>query len=181
MSAIGKAIRQAIAERLKAADTRAGQRVFTNRRSRITLKQVPAIAIYTASGRSQIIQEAPRQYLRTDRVAVEMVFRGASAADDDVDDELDDFADEVEAVLFLDETFGKTAADSRLVEQEVSIGVNGEFPIGVLRLWLEVDYVQDAPEEGEPVLPRFDKLAATWDLAPADGATDARDEITLDE
>ena len=97
-----RAIRQSIVDRLIAAQTRAAGRVYSNRadawQHTLAGGELPAISVYTTSETSQIWNEAPREYRRTAKVSIECLVDQQD--NQEGDDQLDDFLQEVEAALF---------------------------------------------------------------------------------
>lgn len=164
MSHQRKKIRQAIAA-LLLNNTPAGDRVWTNRPNPLSQRpsqqsassQLPAILIYTRIEDSDVFNEAPRQFLRTVEVVVEI----AEAMNDAIDDTLDDYAETVERLILLDDSLGqdpdfpndpeeRVASETRLVRSQMTIADGGEIPIGAAILTFEVDYHTYHPGEGQP-------------------------------
>lgn len=147
--------RQAIREALKTMllnQTVAGDRVWINRPNPLSQKpgqrsvrdQLPAILIYTRNERSEILNVAPREYLRTVEVILELAVAMTETADE-IDNALDDFAQVVEGIVLADDTVTGTASDFRLMASAMTIVDTGEIPIGAVQLTCEAEYVEFHP------------------------------------
>lgn len=153
MSHQRQAIREALQTMLVDAATAAGNRVYINRTnplsqrpgSRSARQELPAILIYTRNEAAQILNVAPREYLRTVEVIIELVM-AIPESDGAIDNDLDDFAEAVEAVIFRDDTVTNTASDFRLVSSSMAIVEEGEIPIGAVQLVCEAEYVEFHPK-----------------------------------
>lgn len=174
-----RAIREAIRTQLT-GETAAGARVFETRQAPLRTDELPAIAIYTedesvdpASGST-----APRELRRTVNIAIEAWARAAA----DVDDVLDELALEIETAMDSDLEFGGTAYHSVLLSTEVGLKLDGDRPMGAIRLVYAVTYHTDL-RVGEPE-DLFDKAEITYNLENAqhedDQAHDTLEDIHED-
>lgn len=182
MASIRKAIREEVVETLKAANTAVGQNVFP---SRVRAawdhdNELPCILVYTRTEPAEIDAESPRSYKRNLRIAVEILAK----ADDNLDNTLDDIAEQVESALFKDETRGNRCEDTILTDSELELLPDGDTLIGACRITFETPYYKDAPaagEENETPVP-FEGTNNEWDLGPEpDDQMEAEDEVDLEQ
>lgn len=170
-----KLIRKAVIQRLKDANTACGQRVFGNRARQIFQNELPCLLVYTQKEPVEISVQGPREYKRSLQVAVEIVAK----ADDDLDDSIDDIAEQVEAAIFTDETFGDLASDTILGDTDIDIIDDGEKPIGAAKILLTIPYYQRLPELVPADMDDFKTATMVVDVAPGDGQVESTDSITL--
>lgn len=151
--------RQEIREALKAMlidQTVAEERVWINRTDPISQRpgqrssssKLPAILIYTRNEASQILNVAPREYLRTVEVIIELAMAVTETADE-IDNALDDFAKVVEGIILADDTVSGKAADFRMTGSAMAIVDTGEIPIGAVQITCEADYVEFHPADAD--------------------------------
>lgn len=164
-------------QRLKDAKTIAGDRVFGSRAKGLRRSQMPAILVYTKSESSALFNESPREFQRDLTVAVDLVMEGES--EDALDDQLDDWAEQVERAIFLEETFGGVCSDTLLGETEMDVDTEGEKPVGAVRMSLTMPYYSRLPEDLTKDLDELSEINAKMDLAPKDGKIEAEDKVTL--
>lgn len=154
-----RAIREALQARLLAAATVAGINVFTGRSRpilEILRKQQAVISIYTSDESSQRTDDG-NLYSRALMVSVELAMGGG----DDLDDRLDEAAEQIEAVVNADPTLGTLlASDMTLVGTVSEIASAGNQLIGAVRMDYECTYYSDAYQQDPavtwPVPPGFD-------------------------
>lgn len=139
-----KLIRKAVEDALKAANTVAGARVFGNRARQIMPKEIPCILVYTKNETAEVFVESPREYQRHLALSLELVAQAEK--EEDLDDVLDDFCEQVERAMFVDETFGKLATDTLLVDTEIEILTEGVNPVGAAKLTFSIPYTQQLPD-----------------------------------
>lgn len=146
-------IRDAVAARLLAASTAAGSNVFTSRARpilEILQRKEAVLSVYTGDETSR---RSPDGHLldRTLTVSIE----GAAGGGDDLDDVLDDFAQEVEAALDADPTLGGLLHDDlELTATSSEISARGNVQVGAFRMDYECRYLTQRIDPGEPgVLP----------------------------
>lgn len=178
-----RAIREAVVALLKAKDangkfkTAAHDRIHEMEFDKLLQAKLPAIVVYTFGGSSELFEEAPRRYRRTCTVAVEIAADGKNIAGD-----LDDLAEQVEAALLQDETFGAVVSDSRLSSDEIEIFTDGSKSIGSLRMDFDVTYYTDAPAPGAevPALGAFEGMDVDWDTSKViEDQIEAQDKVEL--
>lgn len=160
-----KLIRQAIVDALKAASTAAGQRVYKSRATPWRTVELPAISVFSAE---ELVDEgseesSPRELKRGADFVLDLVL--AMPADGDVDDALDDLAEQVENAIDQDRYLGNTASDSFLVSSTFGEVPEGNRPMGALRLVYRTRYLTDAPAATQ-VVP-LQKAGVTHDLGAA--------------
>jgi hypothetical protein len=136
-----KLIRAAIVEKLKSKLPSPGDRVFPSRAAPIYKQSSRAILVYTKEEPAQVSIEAPREYERGLVVQLELV--ASSENEMLLDDVLDDFAEQVEAAIFEDETHGGLVSDTILGDTEIELLSEGEKPIGDLKVSLTMPYHQE--------------------------------------
>lgn len=173
-----KLIRDAVIATLKAGSTAAGQRVFGNRARMILKNELPAILVYTRNEPVEISAESPREFKRSLALSIELI---ASADDEDtLDDVLDDLAEEVENLLFVDETQGGVATDTILGETEIETAADGEKPVGMAKITLTLPYFQRLPADLTGDLDAFETAHTEMDPAPADAVAHANSEDDIE-
>lgn len=176
-----KLIRDAVVAALKAGNrTPAGQRVYPNRSSEIFANEIPCICVYTRQeGPPEVAIEAPRQYKRTVQLTLECI---ASADNPDlVDDKLDEFAESIEKLMFVDETFGGVASETYLGETEIVIPDEQKKTVGAIRMSFTLVYYQDLPAAPDGELDDYLRSTIEIDPAPTDTVPHEKstDEIEL--
>lgn len=172
-----KLIRDAVVERLKAASTSADSRVFANRALPLFKNELPAILVYLSSEPSEISIEAPREYRRNLQLTLELVAQNNSEGG--LDDALDELAEQVERVMFEDETFGGLVSDTILGETTAEIIEEGEKPVGAVKISFSMPYFQQIPAEPTYPLDPFKTANTKIDMAPKDGVNNSEDSQTL--
>lgn len=134
-------IRSAIAAALL-NKTAAGARVFPSRTNTLTEDELPAIMVLS---RSEKIPQTERGYppsgwnasiRRMATIAIEAI----AQAFDDIDDVLDELAEQVESELEHLTIAGMESAELRLTETDIDVNYEGRLPIGAARLTYEVTY-----------------------------------------
>jgi hypothetical protein len=145
-----KAIRGAFAATIVAASTGLEARVFENRVRPFRHNQLPAASIFTRSETAEVNSEGPRLYQRELEVYVQLVVDG----DVDVDDRIDDLADEVEVAIEADPTLGALAgvADTELDRIEgPELSSDGSRIVAMAALVYRVTYEREFLPEGGPL------------------------------
>lgn len=179
-----KTIRHAIADVLK-NNTDAGEHVYASRTRPIPASALPAILVYSNDEAIELHNEAPREYRRTLTLGIEIVAR----ADDDLDDTLDDIAEQVERIISENQTPG--GADTLLLNGvAITLTKDGDNQHGSCILTYDTIYYTLDVSEGvagpgvpaDNVLAPFETGGVTW---RPNGATEdspqAKDEITLEQ
>lgn len=152
MSEKRKAIRSAIKAVLM-DQTVAGGRVLVNRPnpllqrpgSRSTSSELPAILIYTKDGTFEEWTAAPREFKRVAEVVVELVMDWGETLDDD----LDDFADDVLQLIMRDDSLGGLCESITPVTETMLIRDGGDVEIGAVVMTFDVAYFQHLPGEDD--------------------------------
>lgn len=143
MASQRKAIRYAVADLLVAGNTSADDRVARTKKTPWRSKELPAISVYTVS--ESVAVDASRSLPRVLNRNLDVTVEGTLKLTDDIDDALDDFAEEIEAVMKADPTFGGAAVDSILSDTSFSFDLNAEQPVGCVSLTYAVLYVTEEP------------------------------------
>lgn len=154
-----KQIVAAIVERLKDANTLAGVNVFPNRAKKLKDAELPCILVYSRSETAEVSVESPREYKRGLSVSLELVH--AAFDQTSIDDTLDDFAEQVETAMFLDETFGGIVSDTILGDTEMVLLDEGERPVGAMKIAFMMPYYQQLPGDQTDSLDAFTKMGTT--------------------
>lgn len=158
-----RAIRQAVKEMLEELHLDFGKRVWKNRPRSFDAAELPAAIIYTRNETLEEANSAPRRYLRTLELVIEISAARQAPADgqadidgsddDQVDDYLDGLGLEVEKRLERDPTLGGLVDDCSHLRQEFETSDEGSLRFGFLRLFEAVTWTTEAPEEPESGLP----------------------------
>jgi hypothetical protein len=130
-------IRQACVASLVSAATAAGSNIFSNRAISLFGVPLPAINVLTTDESSdpESVSDAPS--LRTLQLAIDIFAR----VSENLDDELDAIALEVEGVMANVDALGDNAIDCRLDSTAMDLAQIGEDPAGVTRLVYSVTYL----------------------------------------
>lgn len=163
---------------LLSGQTPAGTKVYPSRRIRVRAETLPVIMIYTAEESSEEYQAAPRQLRHTLTLSVEVAVN--AAADDAVDETLDDFAETIQNLVAADDTLNAAVSDIILSRSSSQIIEDGEQPIGALRMDFTAIYHTDWPPDnnGGNVVD-LETIDAKWSLENAQHADDqAHDQLT---
>lgn len=165
-------IRKAAAAILKAAGV-AGGNVEPSLVRFARANQTPVCGVYALEEAADHQGTSPRTYKRTLTLAVEILHKAV----EDLDDALDALAEAAETAMLTDPTLGGKADDCVLVNTLVTIVREGDALHGSCRLDFSIAYRTD-----EPAATGLDDFAlghVDWDMSPADGQIDARDDIKL--
>lgn len=170
-----KTIRDALAA-LLLSKTDAGTRVYSNRSRPQNINKLPAIGIYNVGDSAELFDESPRRYRRRFSIAIDCYIKFTEG--EEIDDALDDFADQVERVIFGDTTVSDTVADIRLSEtSDVMVSTQREQTAMLTITWTATLY-QDAPEIEAGDLDDMSSTHVDWDI-PDGEDVDAEDNIAL--
>ncbi|WAP69043.1 hypothetical protein [Jiella pelagia] len=169
-----KDIRKAFKSALE-GKTQAGFKVFTSRAQALSPSDLPCIVVYSRSEAVEEYNAAPLEYKRTVSIAIEIIANGLR----ELDDALDDIAEDVERVVFSDDTLGGACSDIRLSQVEMDITSEGDTPIGSCRLTFDCIYYKEAPQDLSGALDNFDKAHLRYDISPSDGSNEAEDEVIM--
>ncbi len=186
MTAARSLIRTGFSDVLTAAETAAGSRVYRYLVSALDEEEdLPAVSIWTPSDVvASRYSDTPHVYRRELELLVQAVVR--EETEERAQDALDLLAGEIE--LAIERSIGLPAIESvdidpdasGLRDVELDYVAQGKRTIGGARLRYRIIYDQAYPSD--PIqLRELRKLGVDWDLAPADGATEARDTVDLAE
>lgn len=183
MTSIRKAIRKNIATALM-NNTDAEANVFASRTRKISAKSLPAILVYTREETAEVFNESPRELKRVVSVAIEI----AARADEDLDDQLDDIAQQVEDIMSEQQTLEDVASDVLLTRTEIQLTADGDNQHGACILTYDVTYYEEDVSQGVEgpgvpaanVLKPFVTAGVEYKVPPfADGQPAAEDKISL--
>ena len=166
-------IRKAVVAAIKAANTLAEQRVFSTRKNLYGMRELPAISVYALNEKSSLDRTAPRELERIVSVDIEALVEKR----EDIDDEMDDIALEIETAMNLDPNFASEVKWSELTSTTLVSDPDGDRELGHVTLTYDMTYDSDAFVE--PALVDQDDLNTVhtdYDLggtqAPADQESD---------
>lgn len=141
--------------------------------------ELPAIVVYTMDENGEIYNAAPREYLRTVEVVVEV----HANADEALDDVLDAISRQVERRLLADDTLGDTVNDFTYSRTRMVIRDEGQDLIGGCRIIFDAEYLDRHPDDDfNDSLPNFNTLNTEYSLGnaqpdPADRATSIIEDL----
>lgn len=136
MSHLRQLIRTNIVTTLTGLATTAS-RVYQSRIYPLEQSKLPGLCIYTNSESIEYSTiSPPRRQNRTLQVTVEIY----ASATSNLDNTLDTCAKEIEEALYTDLTRGGYAKDTRVISFESEFDGEGEKPVGVGRLTVEITY-----------------------------------------
>lgn len=135
-------IRQAVKDRLVAANTAAQDRVFTTREVPWKRIELPGIAVYAVEETVEDHRTLPRELARTLTLAIV----GVTSLTEDVDNALDDLAEQIETAIHADPSFGLEAdgVDAFLASTQIEVVEEQGRPMGAVRLTYAVRYFTSA-------------------------------------
>lgn len=143
-------IRKKIRDLIVAGATVAGSRVYPSRVLPLRGIELPAIAVYTldetVSGDS--LATAPRELTRDLSVVIEAWVKAGAVTDpkvEQVDDRMDELAEQIETIMHADPYLGGEAGESILTGTETEIVEEGDRTLGLLLLSYRVTYRTLAP------------------------------------
>jgi hypothetical protein len=143
MSHIRTAIRDNVVTALTGLTTTKAN-VYPTRIYPLREDKLPGLAVYTLSEDTAYQSiNPPRTQNRTLQVVVEAYVKAVS----DYDDTMDKITAEIEAALYTDLTRGGRAQDTRVLSFEADISDQGDQPMILGRVTVEVQY---ATTEGSP-------------------------------
>lgn len=164
MSTKRKQIRAAFKQALL-GNTDAGQSVFVSRAVPIWETELPAILIYSREEAATVFDEAPRRLQRNLTIVVEI----AAKADADLDDTLDDIAQQVEDEMrrgepVLNQTLGNLVADVIYTGAEMVLTADGDKQQhgACIMTYSVIYYTEEVAPESE----LDDFITATAEIVP---------------
>ena len=134
-----KLIRQNIVDRLKAAITELDGKVYSARAGELDDNELPCICVYTREEPVETLDPNPAIQTRTLSLAVEICVVGSA----DIDDQIDDFAERVEAELLGSDKQRDANGlyhSAALARTDVGFVERGRKPMGAGRLTFEFSY-----------------------------------------
>lgn len=179
-----KLLRQAAVNAL-VGKTRAGAKVFSNRPNPLQqapsalpggAKELPAIIVYTRSTRSEVFDESPRRYKHETELTVEAALEVTAGTE--IDDDLDEFEQEVLDALLVDDTLGGTVDDLQLTGSTNTIGGDGAKLLAAVIITFEARHFTYAPAEDTQSLDDLDHVHTEYSLGGAQD--DPRDRAQTD-
>lgn len=126
------------------------------------LNELPAIIVYTRSTTSEIFDESPRRYKHEAELVVECACE--IGPDGAIDDQLDDFEDQVVQALLIDDTLGGTADDLVLTGSTNTIDGTGNKLLGAVIISLQARFYTYAPLPGTQDLPDLNSVHTQYSL-----------------
>ncbi|MCQ9423372.1 hypothetical protein NRB16_07525 [Pseudomonas sp. LJDD11] len=145
--------------------TSVGANVFASRVAPLITNgwqnELPAIIVYTLDEQGELLHTAPREYLRTVQLVVEI----HASAVDALDDTLDSLARQVENLLLVDDTLGGTVNDLRYASTKMILRDDGDELLGGCRIIFNAEYLDRHPDDRfNASLPDFNTLATDYSL-----------------
>ena len=123
-----------------------GSNVFKSRVHELAQDELDALRIYTRNEPDvETLQLTDPAEQRRD---LELVVEGVTRATDDMDDTLDDIAEEVEVALAADITLGGLVHSVYIDSTEIEMSAEGDQPVGVVRMTFAVDYTVNSNAPG---------------------------------
>lgn len=177
-----KQIRAAVTAALL-GETDAGSRVFKARHLPTRRTELPAVLVRSGSGGESVDADssttAPRELTCRYDLEVCAVVR---VDDEDVDDTLDDMAEQIQTVMETDPFWGDLVVDSIRVNTEAAeVEIDGDRSVGGLVLTYEFTYRYLAPDAPTD-LDDFLSVKATHNLGgEVHEDIDAEDEFVVQE
>ena len=174
-------IRNAITAVLLAAKTDADDRVFPTQKLMYALRNLPAISVYSSTEKSTLDDTAPRELTRIALFTIESIVKSGEGVDEgfNVDDEMDNMAEQIERAMDTDPYLGGQAFQSHLVETDAISQEDGDRQLGILTMTYQVSYRTFAfvpPENTD----EFKTADTTYNLGnEQDPADQTSDEITV--
>lgn len=138
MSATRKAIRAAIVAALKAADTSAGQGVFGNRATPLWDEPLPCILVYARDEEPEPMDDTGEAADFCDAL---ISIEARIEATENLDDTLDDVAQEIRDVMRAEGTWGGLAVRTVYAGSEIDTDFSAKKAFGAVRLNFSVPYV----------------------------------------
>lgn len=131
------AIREALRIMLD-GQTQAGANVYSNRVTAFWREELPSVSIYMRDEESTQRSLSGRSTIRKATLAVEI----HAEAKEDLDQVLDEMADEVEGVIDEDPSLSGTVQGCTLQNTEIELSGDATTPIGVLSLTYQITYLK---------------------------------------
>lgn len=167
-----KAIRSAVKAAL-VGQTRAEDRIESNRKTPVSQEpsqllgrnELSRIIVWTRATKSRVFDESPRRYRHETEVIVECFAQLNAGVG--IDDDMDDFAEEVLRAVLADDTLGGVS-DDLVLDETVSDSVDGgDRIIGFAGLTFTATHYTFAPLPGTGELPDLNTINTQYNLAGA--------------
>lgn len=140
-------------------------------------EELPAIIIYTRSTKSEVFDESPRRYRHEAELAVECALEIKSG--EELDDQLDNFEQEVVDALLADDSLGGIAEDLMLTGSTNTIADAGEKLLGAVIITFQAVYFTDLPESIIENMPPLDTVHTEYSLGGTQADTRDRAKTHL--
>jgi hypothetical protein len=114
-----------------------GNRVYKTRVYPLAASQLSGLCVYT---KNESIEYGSITYPRTQIRVLEVIVEGYAINVANIDDTLDTISQQVEEALATDVTRGGLAKDTQVTSFEADFSGEGEKPVGICRLTVEVTY-----------------------------------------
>lgn len=153
--------------------TSAGLRVFTSQVAPVRSSDLPAVLIYNAeeSVDPASLNRSPRELKRTLIVSIEALVKTS----EDLDDDLDAAALEIETAMDADIYLDGAAVSSILTGTDFGTRVNGQLTMGAVILTYSVVYRTDLRVAAD--LPVLEKIGIEYNLNGAQATADTADDL----
>lgn len=141
----------------------------------------PAIGVFGLDERAKVLNDAPRSYMRTLTVQVDVQVGDADPAV--LSDQAHALGDAVERIVLRDQYLGQVspgvfrANDTRLVSASLVFEPSGRTLLAGVALLFEVDYVYETADDANPDIAAFVRAHVDWDFPSAGDPIDAQDDV----
>ena len=174
-----KLIRDAVVDALLARSVVATGHVFKGRRTPLRRDELPGINVYTESESADDQETAPRELTREMTLILEGFVSLAGDEVEDLDSTLDALALAIEFAMDGDEDLQEVVGDIVLASTELGEAVDGNRPVGVVRLEYKVTYHTDLRSTGAGFSDPLQTVTTQTNVGGIDQDTDdaAHDEV----
>lgn len=128
--------------------TTTGSNVFASRVYPMSASKLPGLLIYTVS---ETTDEQTFSKARHQTRVLTLNIEGYVRARTNYDDKLDTIAEEVEAALLDDPTFGGLTVNVELTGTEIELSGDSDQPVGTVRLTFAVTYRTETGTPGTAI------------------------------
>lgn len=171
-----KAIRQAAAERLAAAGTIAGSRVFGFRVLPVPDDKLPALLVYTDQDNGDNTSAGSPVFRRSIDLVIECVLAGTS--DDGLGDALDDFAEAATYALLGDPAWTSQFEKVKSVRVEFAAVIDGARRIACAKVTISIQFSAEYPPPADSA-DDLSTVGLSLDTLPTDGRVELAAVIDL--
>ncbi len=170
-----KLIRAKVKE-IMTGNTSVGANVFASRTRQLwPAEELPAIMIYTLAEEVSFFDASPQRLKRDLTLAIQIVAR----ADDELDDTLDDIAQQVESIMSENQYLGDLCGDLLLTSVEMHLSPEGDSQHGSCILAYTVTYYTIDAATGDD--PRFGNLLVPLDTADVQWKAPPFDRVSAED